>query len=755
MHSWVSPHLVGMLEEVIETAIDLAGADFGNVQLLTTDGRLGIVAQRNFPEWWIAYWDTVAQGQGACGVALEQSRRVCVEDVELSPIFVGTPALEIQRRAGVRAVHSIPLLNKHGQCLGMFSTHYRVPHTPAAATLRVLDLLASHACTLAEHARDEHLRYQSEVQLGRALALLEGVTAGADLLIAMIDREFRYTYFNARHHEELRRLTGKKTALGMSLMEVLSDMPEERDKALDIWQRALCGETVVEQIQFGAPRYRRWYSTLHIPIRDAAGQVIGAGEITTDITDRSLAEQALKARDDELAKQGTLLDIVMKTTDVMLVLLDHEFNFLWVNEAYAATCGMQPAELVGRNHFALFPNAENEAIFRRVRDTGNGVFFKDKPFEFPDQPERGTTYWDWSLVPVMIGTDQVNSLVFSLRETTSYKQTELALASSEQRYRSLVEQVPDGIFVADASGRYTDVNQAGAEMLGYSRDEILGMTIPDILFPEEAARLPNEIARFADGIVVRSEWHFRRKDGSSFHGEVHGRRLPDGQLQAVLRDISERRQAEEERLAALARQRDALVQEVHHRIKNHLHGVMGLLSAESAAHPALAAPLAEVTAQIKSIATVYGLLALQNSDRLELGQMVGLLAKGGLGTVPVVCHSSVPEPVQVAETVSVPLALAINELIVNAQKHIDRPDPQWPVRITLAQDGAGVRLQVCNGPARLPDGFDFERQEKTGLGLELVATLLINSQIQLHFEQRQDEVCAVLWLAAPEIQLGA
>jgi len=753
MHSWISPKLVETLRELIEAAIALAGADFGSVQLLDAEGRLRIVAQRNFPEWWIGYWETVVQGQGACGVALAQSRRVLVDDVERSPIFVGTPALEVQRRAGVRAVLSIPLFGKRGECLGMFSTHFRVPHTPAADTLRVLDLLASHAGTLAEHARDEHLLGESETSLNQSLALLEAVTAGTDTLIATIDRDFRYTYFNGKHHEELRRLTGKDTTLGMSLMEVLSDMPGERDKALELWQCALHGKTVVQQIMFGDPRrHCRWYNTQHTPIRDADGQIIGAGVLTTDITARMSAERELQAKEDELAEQRALLDSVMKSTDVMLVLLDTDFNFVWVNEAYAKTCGMQPAELIGRNHFALYPHAENEAIFRQVRDTASSVFFKDKQFEFPDQPERGTTYWDWSLAPVKEAADKVTGLVFSLRETTPYKRIELALAGSEQRYRSLVEQVPDGIFVADASGRYIDVNQAGAAMLGYSRDEILGMTIEDIVFPEEAKRLQEGIARIIDGSVVRSEWRLQRKDGSGFFGEVHARRLPDGNLQGVLRDISERKQEEEGRLAALARQRDTLVQEVHHRIKNHLHGLMGLLSAEAATHPALAPPLADVTVKIRAIATVYGLQASQNPEQIELGQMVDLLAKGAAGPVPVECQYS-SAPVTVAENASVPLALVINELIVNALKHLDRPNPQRPVRITLEQVGTSVRLEVCGGPAHLPHDFDFERQKSTGLGLELVGTLLPSPGSHLHYEQRQDEVCVALWLEAPAIRL--
>jgi PAS domain S-box-containing protein len=458
-----------------------------------------------------------------------------------------------------------------------------------------------------------------------------------------------------------------------------------------------------------------------------------------------------KQHEHELAKQRALLESVMNTTDVMLVLLDPSFNFVWVNTAYANTCGMRPEQMIGKNHFVLYPHAENEAIFHQVRDTGIGVFHKDKAFDFRDQPERGTTYWDWSLDPIKDGQGTVTGLVFSLRETTQFKRIELALAASEAHYRSLVEQVPDGIFVADANGRYTDINEAGAAMLGYSRCELLGMSIKDVIFPEEVQRLTEEITRFKSGSVVRSEWRIRRKDGSNFLGEVLGRQLPDGRLQGVLRDISERREIEDERVAALTRQRDTLVQEVHHRIKNHLHGVMGLLSAEALAHPALAAPLAEITTQIKAIATVYGLQASRKQEQIELGQMVGLLVRGAAGPVPVTYMSSVTAPVHVAESASVPLALVINEMIVNALKHLDQPDPQRPVRVTLEQVGITVRLEVRGGPARLPAGFDFAQQNNIGLGLELVSTLLPRSGARLCYDQLHDEVCATLSLEAPAI----
>ena len=132
----------------------------------------------------------------------------------------------------------------------------------------------------------------------------------------------------------------------------------------------------------------------------------------------------------EVRHERALLTSVADATDVMLVYLDPQFNFIWVNNAYAETCHMAPKDMIGKNHFALYPHEENEAIFRRVRDTGKPVFYKDKAFEFPDQPERGTTYWDWSLVPVKNDASEVLGLVFSLRETTTYVQAQKAASQA-------------------------------------------------------------------------------------------------------------------------------------------------------------------------------------------------------------------------------------------------------------------------------------------------------------------------------------
>ena len=124
------------------------------------------------------------------------------------------------------------------------------------------------------------------------------------------------------------------------------------------------------------------------------------------------------------------------------------------------------------------------------------------------------------------------------------RKTNEALRASEEHHRVLFEQTADGIVLADATGRYVDVIEAACKMLGYSREEVLPRSIPDVLEPDEWSRIAAEIARCADGQVMGSEWRFSRKDGSVFVGEITGSQLPDGRVQGILRDITERRATE-------------------------------------------------------------------------------------------------------------------------------------------------------------------------------------------------------------------
>ena len=129
-------------------------------------------------------------------------------------------------------------------------------------------------------------------------------------------------------------------------------------------------------------------------------------------------------------------------------------------------------------------------------------------------------------------------------DITERKQAEEALRQSEANYRTLMEQASDGIFIADANGNYTDVNSAGCTLLGYSREEILNLSLKDVLLPDDLMITPVRMPELQAGQTILSERRMRRKDGSVFPAEISGKRLADGRLQGLVRDITQRKQAE-------------------------------------------------------------------------------------------------------------------------------------------------------------------------------------------------------------------
>jgi len=135
--------------------------------------------------------------------------------------------------------------------------------------------------------------------------------------------------------------------------------------------------------------------------------------------------------------------------------------------------------------------------------------------------------------------------ILAAQDITESKRAEEKLRESEDRFRQLVEQTVDGIFLASEEGQYIDVNPAGCEMFGMSRKEILNSTFLDVLDPQEYNRLSETISYLRSGKTHRGEWRFRRKDGSIFVGELAGRQMHDGRFFSIVRDITERKKSEE------------------------------------------------------------------------------------------------------------------------------------------------------------------------------------------------------------------
>ncbi len=136
------------------------------------------------------------------------------------------------------------------------------------------------------------------------------------------------------------------------------------------------------------------------------------------------------------------------------------------------------------------------------------------------------------------------------RDVSQKKRADTALKMSEERYRTLFDYAPDGILIATPEGIYLDANASMCVMLGYQRDELLGRRAQDIVAKAEIEQIAPALDAITSHKPYSREWTFRRKDRSEFQAEVIATMMPDGNLLALIRDVTDRKKLEQQFLRA-------------------------------------------------------------------------------------------------------------------------------------------------------------------------------------------------------------
>ena len=380
-------------------------------------------------------------------------------------------------------------------------------------------------------ARDVTEKHNAEDALRRSdqrmRLFIEHAPAGA----ALLDPDMRYVQASRRWREDYK--LGDRDIIGVSHYELFPEIPERWKEA---HRRCLAGEVLRHDCDRfdradGSVQWVRW--ELH-PWYEK-GKIGGIAIFSEDVTAR---EEVIEALGQSEERYRTLFEKTVAA--VGMVSLDGQV--IDCNDAWARMFGYKDAGACRSSsltrHYGDY--SQREVLLAELKQSG---MFLNREWEM--LRVDGSAFWVL-LSSVLITAENGESLIQStIFEITERKLAEDALRRSEEHFRILVEQASDGIFIADQQGKYLDVNTAGAEMLGLTREEVLERSISDVVAEEESERVAPETEQLTAGRSVRNEWRFRRKDGSHFPGEVSARRLPDGRLQGILRDITERKRAEE------------------------------------------------------------------------------------------------------------------------------------------------------------------------------------------------------------------
>jgi len=240
-------------------------------------------------------------------------------------------------------------------------------------------------------------------------------------------------------------------------------------------------------------------------------------------------------------------------SDVLLAYMDPQFNFIHVNKAYADADKRDPNFFPGKNHFDLYPNDENEAIFRRVVETGEPYSAYAKPFIYANNPERGVSYWDWTLQPVKATSGETTGLLFRAVDVTKHVRMEEELRNSEAYFRQLFDESPLPAGMAGFDYRFRMVNKAFCQMLGYSADEMLSLTVMDVTHSDDLLADAVQRDALAAGEIdqYQIDKRFVRKDGAMIWVRFWARLLRDKEgtslhLMLLVEDITDEKRAEEE-----------------------------------------------------------------------------------------------------------------------------------------------------------------------------------------------------------------
>ena len=516
--------------------------------------------------------------------------------------------------------------------------------------------------------------------------------------------------------------------------------PDDRAHVLSVFREALIGKRPYD-LEYRVVKRNGALRDIHAiaeTVRDERGTAVRLVGKVEDITERKRAEQALREREQRLSSiYDTVGDVILH----LAVEPGGQYRFISINRAFSDVTGLKPEQIVGKTVSEIIPEPSLRKVlenYRRAIEEKRVVRWE----EISDYP-TGQLIGEVSVAPVFDDQGRCTHLVGSVHDVTERARAEEALKASEEKFRMITEQTLDLISITDADGVIVYASPASKALFQFTPEEMCGHRFMEFLAEPD---IPKAMAAFRDAQARDErtkdlELTMTRKDGSTFVGELNGSNFRYGRQSGalvVIRDITERKRADAA-IAASLREKDILLREIHHRVKNNMQVISSLLSLQ-AGHVAdgeARRVLKEGQLRIRSMALIHEkLYQARDLSRIEFASYIRSLAaylfeffKVDPGQVRL--ETEVGD-VRLDINTAVPCGLLISELVSNALKHAFPEGREGTVRIGLQRDQDGrVVIRVADDGVGFPESVDFVRPES--FGLQIVGLLVdqLDASIEL------------------------
>ena len=364
----------------------------------------------------------------------------------------------------------------------------------------------------------------------RLRAIFDNVEGAASLF----DTEMRLIAFNRVFLEKQIMLTGKEPKIGDKLYESLTD--NEKKQRYEIIERVLKGNKEAFEAVYERTGKNLYFRILFTPVI-VDGKVTAISSYAIDLTASREAENKIRKAD---ARFSSIVESVF----VGIKLNDRDWNIIYRSPSMQVLNGWTDDEMKQRYLELVHPDdLENVKKVRRDVLLNPGISIN---IVYRILHKNGSYIWIESLICNKLSDPDLEAFITVTREITKRKLVEDKLKISEEKYRTLVEHASDAIYLVDYEGNFTDVNESMCKMTGYNKTELLKLNIEKLIDPEQLKTDPVKHGPMEPGIAVIRERRFVHKDGHIFDAEINVKQFADDYILVIARDITGRKQMENE-----------------------------------------------------------------------------------------------------------------------------------------------------------------------------------------------------------------